>query len=360
MRGLKATKQNGARGSKKAFSLAELLVVIIIASIVGGTAVTVLGLVFGMFGQLNDYMAGREEIEFVIQSIGREITNIGLGMPNNRQGRGSFASAFHTGPSAPVMAQMGAPGQSWGGPVTLGVKNPGDLYTSAQMVTAMTTAGSKTFYQGPELYYAWAVPTGIKASLRGEEGTIRNDQDLVLDVHPHDGSRSGLDVLRNFRYDGRNIGIVADGGRNLSSWILFPSLRLPMLITGIDESAAQLKVRVAPGSPQALSAPFMGLDEVFLLQVARLYRNDRNEMVQLVFGSDYTNPATTTKKILAHNIVGLHFTSDPTLRLLTMHIAAQGEEARSGADAAGWPAFAEPLPKGRRFVVEQADWRIRN
>ncbi|MDR1874792.1 MAG: type II secretion system GspH family protein [Synergistaceae bacterium] len=348
-----------------AFSLVELLVVMLIVSILGGTVVSVLALVFGMFNQLNDYMAGREEIEFIVQSVGREITNVGLGMPNNRQGKGSFASSFHEDASAsnaPIMAQMGAYNENWGGPVTLGKDNPGNLYTSAQMVTTMTTVGGRSFYEGPELYYAWAVPTGVKVALdgAGTDPMKRGGDALPLSVYPYDGARSGLQVLQNFSYDGRNIGIRVNAPAKTSSWIVFPSFRIPVLITAIDAGAAKMTAQVAPYShPGDLSAPFMGLEEVFLLQAARLYRNAQHELVQLIF----EDPATTTEKILAHNIVGLHFAYDPVRRILSMYVAAEGQETGlnvGGVTSSDWPAFAAPLSGSHRFVVERIDWRIRN
>jgi hypothetical protein len=348
---------------KKAFTFVELLIAIIVVTLLGGTVISALWVIFNMVSQTSDYIGGREEIEFVAQSIGREISNVGLAMPNNRKEEGSFAASFQMGDDSPIMAIMGRPGAAWGGPITLGQHNSSDQYMESSMVRTLTVEGTKSFYQGPELYYAWSIPTGVKIRYADAAGggVVRDNGDaLTLEF----AEGTGLSALQNFVYASRNVGITAGNPKSPSSWILFPTSRVPMLIDTIEPSSggrSLLNVRVAPGSPLSISGPFTGLDEVCLPQIARLYLNDNGELVQLVFGSDYENASTTRQNVLAHNIAGLHFTYDPHLRLLSMYIAAQGEEGNvHGISPDPWPSFADALPVGRRLVVNRIDWRIRN
>ncbi|MDR1978549.1 MAG: type II secretion system GspH family protein [Synergistaceae bacterium] len=359
--------KKASRG-KRAFSLVELLIVIIVVAILGGAAVSALWMIFNMLNQTSDYIGGREEIEFVAQSVGREISNVGLGMPNNRKARGSFAASFAGSTPPPIMAIMGNPGEAWGGPVTLGHRNLSDNYARDMMVqsleTVATGVGSRDVYHGPELYYAWGVPTGVKARYEAAaEGGIVEERNSSLELEILEST--GLDALRDFKYSLRDIGIVANDAKNPSSWILFPTSRIPMLIESINTGDSKLNVSVAPDPGDltsiSMSGPFTGLDEVCLPQAARLYLNGHGEVVQLVFGADYEDSLTTATNILAHNIAGLHFMYDPELRILTMFIAAQGEERFAGAPAAsGWPSFAAPLSDDRRLVINRIDWRIRN
>jgi hypothetical protein len=348
---------------RKAFTFVELLITIIVVTILGSAVVSALWIMFNMVSQTSDYIGGREEIEFVAQSIGREVSNVGLAMPNNRKEEGSFASSFQMGDDSPIMAIMGKPGEAWGGPITLGQHNSRDQYMESSMVRTLTTEGGKSFYHGPELYYAWSVPTGVKIRYAdaADGGVIRDNGDaLSLEF----AEATGLSELQNFSYTGRNIGITAGNPKSSSSWILFPTSRVPMLIDRIEPTVggrSLLDVRIAPGSPLSISGPFTGLDEACLPQVARLYLNDNGELVQLIFGSDYENAATARQNVLAHNIVGLHFTYDPRLRVLSMYIAAQGEEGNVHEISHDpWPSFADALPVGRRLVINRIDWRIRN
>ena len=193
--------------------------------------------------------------------------------------------------------------------------------------------------------------------------------ELLLKVHPFSATQTGLQRLQNFQYDLRNIGIVASGasgGKNPSSWILFPSLMLPMLVKTIV-SADVLSVDVAPGSPINLKGISVGFEEVHLLQAARIYLDTQSEeLVQLIFGSDFTDAAKNTRKVLARNIVGLYFSFDPEMRLLTMYVAARGSDSHPVVrteQPAGWPSFAPPLShEARRYriLVNTLIWRIRN
>jgi prepilin-type N-terminal cleavage/methylation domain-containing protein len=349
--------------TQRAFSFVELLIAIVVAAVLGGAAVSALWIIFSMLNQTSDYIGGREEIEFVAQSIGREISNVGLAMPNNRKKEGSFAASFQMGGSSPIMAIMGEVGAAWGGPITLGQHNSADVYAKGAMVQTLTSAGGRAFYQGPELYYAWSVPTGIKVRYPyAADGGKIEARGTVLELEILEST--GLNALGNFKYDSRNIGMTKNDAKNPSSWILFPTSRVPLLVKEIETGGEKdlLKAEVAPGSPITMSGPFTGLDEVCLPQVARLYLNDDGELVQLVFGSDYEDGATATRNVLARNIVGLHFTYDPQLRLLSMYIAARGEEGNldNVVSADVWPSFAGELPRDRRLVVNRIDWRIRN
>jgi len=352
--------------SRTAFTLVELLIGMIITAILGGVAVSALWFIFGTFNQTYDYVSARQEIEFVAQKIGREMTHVGLGMPNNRQGRGSFAQSFKDvwDVAYPPMAYMGEEGEPWGGPITIGLNNSEDVYDKAGMVTTLVTDRSgRLIYHGPELYYAWGVATGVRVKLpdRVPAGHRKSGDEVLFDVLDYDNDMTGLDFLQRFKYDNKNMGISVNDGRNPASWILLPTTRVPMLVTDVDEGSKTMKVVLAPGAPR-MGGPITGIDEVVFPMAARLFRGANDELVQIVFGSDFTDPSTNKRNVLAHNIVGLHFAYDPELRIVTMYIAAKGEESglhNSPPDE--WPDdIAPPLPAGSRIVVNRVNWRIRN
>ena len=349
--------------SRRAFTFIDLLIAMIITAILGGAAVSALWFIFGVFNQTGDYVSAYQEIEFAAQRIGREMTHVGLGMPNNRQERGSFALSFESA-TPPPMALMGEAGEPWGGPITIGLKNSSDVYDKAHMTTTLKDRNGRSIYEGPELFYAWGVPTGVRVKLpQGEAaGQKKSGTIVTLDVLNYADGTTGLDFLERFQHDNRRISLSVGDGRNPASWILLPTTSLPMLVNGIDKARNTMEVTLAPGASDILTGPFTGLDEVVYPQAARLYRSDNNELVQIVFGADYTNPSTNIKNVLARNIVGLHFAYDPELRIVTMYIAAKGDEGglkNSAYDE--WPDdVAGPLPTGSRIVVNRVDWRIRN
>jgi len=358
--------------SKKALTLVELVISVLIAAILGGAVVSSLWTIFHMFDQTNEYVAGRQEIEFVVQRIGREISNVGLGMPNNRQGKGSFADAFSAASATnePFMAKMGAVGEDWGGPVTLSLRNAANNYSMPGLHTYMVqarnvTIDGRTAYGGPELYYAWGISTGIKVFVDGAENPDRSYRkenvkkkgaNLTLRITPAD-----LAMLQN------NFNLAVNDEKNPDSWVLFPTSRLPMLIRGIATTYAApytsgLNVTLAPHSQMELKAPLMGMDEIFLPRVSRIFLDDQNRVVQHVFGSDYDYADTTKINLLAHGIAGLYFVYEPDARILSMYIASQGDARVNNAPSVEWPIFAGSLPHAgqRRHLVNRIDWRIRN
>jgi hypothetical protein len=349
----------------------------IVMAIVGGTVLGVLWFSFGTFFQLDDYTAANEEIDLAVQKLSREFALIGLGMPNNRVGKGSFMSAFaySSNSPSPIMFLMGKLGEDWGGPVTITNANSADKYDDTTLNGKDNWQSSSTnaalapegAFVGPELYYAWGVPTGIKGRFpRKVMNNDDTDPTVKIELSPLDGGVSGGEYLRDFQYDGRRIGLQHDDskprGRDLATWVLFPTLRVPLLLTSWGDN--ELMTKLAP-TAQRLRGVFMGLDEIHLLQVARLYRNADNELVQVIFGSDYTTDSTNVSSVLARNVVGLQFTYNPASRLLTMYIATRGEERTSisSGEAKAWPSWLPPLPgdaAGRRLVVKSLSWRIRN
>jgi hypothetical protein len=371
-RGFRETPIDFPGGFGRAFSLVELLVAILITSILGSVVVGVLWFALGMFSQLDDYTSANMEMEFVLQKLGREFTMIGLGMPNNRGGQGSFAASFAYPKNPPIMALMGASGDLWGGPVTVAASIPdGAAYNATTLNGAGTRVEDARFnpggaaYVGPELYYVWGVPTGIRG--RYNPGKKERGETTEVKLIPS-STGDAATFLRNFIYDGRRIGLQASAspGRDPATWFVFPTLRIPLLLEEI--SGDVLVAALAPEASRNMQGTLMGLDEVHLIQAARLYRNARDELVQIVFGSDYTDASTETRNVLAHNIVGLQFVCNPVSRALTMYIASRGSErdslTRTGTgQPTSWPSWLPPITPENlsyRISVKAVTWRIRN
>jgi hypothetical protein len=109
-----------------------------------------------------------------------------------------------------------------------------------------------------------------------------------------------------------------------------------------------------------------GLEEIYLVQVRRLYVNDAKELVQEDMGGDFMDASTRNSRVLARNIAAVGFTYDRLARVLSMYIAARGANPAAipaNGRPAGWPEEFPPLsPEDLqyRIVVENLAWRIRN
>jgi hypothetical protein len=287
-------------------------------------------------------------------------------MPNNRKGEGSFVSTFSYSPNAPIMAFFGSNNNPWGGPVVVANTTGSGGYSAA---TITNPGQSGTAYVGPELYYAWGVPTGVKAQFRTPSGAVEVGKNDIVEIGPFyapNGTNNGKDYLETILYKGIEGHFDPDAGADsVRGWLLFPTLRLPMLAedwTTNSSGKDMLTAHVAPGSTKDVKGVLMGLDEIHLIQAAHLFRNDRNELVRVVFDT-----ATSFKsEVLARNVVGLGFAYDPDSRLLTMYIAARGTEVdgtgHRPAQPQGWPSRLpiDPSDLRYRILTKSLTWRIRN
>jgi hypothetical protein len=280
------------------------------------------------------------------------------------------------------MALMGISGASgvstdWGGPVTIGKDNPLNDYSPGMMDGRGNWRADASFpengvYVGPELYYAWGVPTGLKASYYSGASpdptstTAGRGDKVTVDRFYTPSGVTGKNFLENFKYDSRNIGLKDDAssrGINPATWILFPTLRVPLLMD--HWTADGLVATLAASADQPMEGLITRLDEVHLLQVARLRRNSQEKLEQVIFGPDYKKSTDNITKVLAERIVGLQFSYNPVTRLLTLHIAARGMERHSAASAPppSWPAWLPALPAEAlhyRLAAKSITWRIRN
>lgn len=282
---------------RKGFSLIELLISITILSIVGWVSVSALHLMYTSFWQTDDHITARSEIEFAFNELRPQFTNIGLAMPNSKSGHGSFADAF-TGLTTDIGSMT----------VPISVDNGGS-----------------------RLLYAWAVPTGVKigTNASGKIKIVAGDGEAT---EPLPISADALTDLRNFSYNGRNIGI------NSRPWILFPSLRIPLRIDTIG--ASSLTVTPTPNATLNFVGELRGFEEVHLLQIATIHVSG-DKLLQDISGFG--------TKELANNIVSADFRFNDFV--LTMTITALGNSVgEPGATGVG----------RYRNIVETMTWRIKN
>jgi len=365
--------------TRKAFTLAEMLIAMIVVGIVGAAASAGLWFAFNVFFQLDEYTAAEAQIEHAFRMLSREFTMIGLGMPNNDVGEGSFARTFQGSTPQPATAVFGPPAGTvagpvwtWGGPVTVGGGGSTNTLATQPWAGAMPN-----IFVGPQLFYSWGVPTGVRVGINvAANPAATTNLNLELDVFPHvaagGGTVAGVQALLDLGLQ-TTVGHATDGA-NLHTWLLLPTVRVPMraMDFNINGMTSTLDVTVVPnesGNALGVSQAFMAggevtaraLDEVHLIRAARLFLDGPSRELRRVFLNAPFNEVT-----LARNIVGLAFTFNPENRLLTMHIAAEGHDGGAVGRQAepNWPAaeFGALLAgsAGRRIAVRNLSWRIRN
>jgi hypothetical protein len=207
-----------------------------------------------------------------------------------------------------------------------------------------------------------------------------NGTELTLTFYPPDSAER----LQKFHRDRRNIGIpisgsaVPNSGRDTRTWLALPTLRLPLRADSWGGAGNNdLNVTVAPVQQTVLDSlgltlmrTVMELDEVHLIQAARIYRSlppdpRPNELRRVTFGADYTTTGGVYEETLTRNVVGLQFAYNPSTRLLTMYIAERGfERNATGAGQPGiWPSWLPALSAADtqyRIVTKVLTWRVRN
>jgi len=377
---------------REAFTLTEILIAMIIVMILGGAAIAALWLFFASFSQIDDLTRAEFELNIAIQRLTRDFAMIGLGVPNNsgravnaggvnigappgemRAFSDSFAWSFRGAPDVPVTAFFGlAANPERGGPVTVTtgpVANPANIAGLANL--GMAGGPNRPLFIGSDLHYAFGVPTGVMAQIQGNATIGRGDDLIIAPV-----VNNAYNTLRNVSWDGRAAGVqaVADGdvtSANTRAWILLPTLRIPLLVREIANPTGNMTVTAAPGAPAG--APdmderlLMSLDEIHVMQAARIYRSQRpDQFPNQLRRRNLATPAADSDEVLARNIVGLQFAFDPQSRVLMMFIAARGDERNPtvGVGQHNWPAW---LPEQIddddlefRIVTKTLTWRIVN
>ena len=360
---------------KRAFTTVELLMVLIIVSIISSSVFSALSSFFSNQQQTEDYAVGRTEIEAAFSALSSPFANIGLGMPNNLNGEGSFALAFAPGetagaPAASVMTHMGANGAAWGGPVTVA---RGDLIGGGS-AAQVTTPDADGFYCGSELYYVWSAPLGqlISPDFSSDGRPVQMDPPASA---TYGGFAHFDDVSKDIGFwCGQDLGLKDVAGGRLKveagQWVTIPSFGFPMWAP-TAQAGNTLKVTVAPGARARrvlYGGTINGMEELHVVRAARLRVVNGNLVQERYFDPPQNAPSTIngeTQRILARNVTAVWFRFNPKSRMLSMSVAARGiytnTSTATPARPAGWPDGAPDVGDGKhRIMVESRTWRIRN
>lgn len=411
--------KNGTADRKRAFTLVEIVIAMVVVMMIGVVVFTSLFLFFNSYAQSRDYVVAREAMEFAFWNIDKEFTNIGLGLPNNRTGNSDFSNAFRAKASpatySPLMYHMGAvTSADWGGPIMLAKRKndgepnytdtvPGNTY---KVATTVTYEGAEV-YAGNEILYTWTEPVFVgtgadRTPVKVDNTNVGRAETDELFVFPLLRSTDApLDALINFRFPDSNTpaGIAHHSGTSelgTRNWVAFPNFHLPLRVEGWETSTGtkvgtvggssvkcSLTLRTAPGATLDLASYLSGFEEVRLVKSARIFLNKEGQLLQEIYGDSFatnTGDASVGRRssasiirLLAEDVADVRFIYNKELRSLTMFLAMAGHhenltrQNRSAFSADSWPNITgmDPLPAEygdgrRRVIVGQRTWRIRN
>lgn len=305
-----------ARGQRKAFSLVEVLLVIIIGSLVAGAAVTLLYGYTKNFEQSTEYTKAVQRSQMALTVLGPAVLNSGIGMPDDEDGFSHFRSKIIN----PHMQHMTKPLLIQDGP-----------------------EGEKNGY----IHVFYAIPFE-KAAAKGVEDISKP---FSLEVFPSDGSTAGkLKNLLNPSYGG------VDGK---DKWVVMPTAGIPLRTVSVRDSFT-IDFEGSPGSTSGRISPG---DRLYNLRYLEAYvKNTKNTDLPALYVSD--NSSSATPQVLGVRRVYFEWVDDR--KVLRAWILGQGDVKfdRPLNQHVDWPAKSgyTLTDQDRQYylAVSRADWRVRN
>jgi len=305
-------------GKKRAFTLVEILVSILILGIVMSAVLTIFYSVFESYQFHQDINEAKQRGQIALAALQPYVINAGLGLPNEIN---TFQDKAFKGQNKiiPVPGNLADP-KNFRLPVQL-----------AKSITEIETDNTKT--EAPALWLVYSVPSGAGINSFPETG------DLIIDV----GSFAALDATNNLKTD------LAD----LRSWLAFPASMSPFTVGNIDVSNKQLKLN------ETVSRNLSLFDEIHFIRAVKIYVNNNSLWVESLL--------TNQSQSLIEGIAGMWVSYDRDGdKVLKISVLARGDTRHNKqyqTEYEGWPADA-PLPpaadRNFRYAVVSRSWRIRN
>lgn len=304
-------------GKKRAFTLVEILVSILILGIVMSAVLTIFYSVFESYQFHQDINEAKQRGQIALAAIEPYVINAGLGMPNKKS---NFQKAFDG-----LTALL--PGTE-----NLKFEIPVQIARNGVVPTTDKT-------QGDALWLVFSFSTGAGVNfkypiLADVEKEISNASDPIENI-------SVLDLVTSLNQ------------ASFNGWITFPASLAPLWIISFNKSTKELKVK------SKLAQDINTFDEVHYVRAVKIRADAGNLKIDRMDGSG--------EQSVIEGIAGLWCTFDPEGdRVLKVSVLARGDTRHNKpyqTEYEGWPADA-PKPQGLdrnyRYAVVSRSWRIRN
>jgi len=214
---MKLPWSNNSQRNRRAFSLVELMVSIVISIIVAAGIISILHSFLLNLEQTDDITAARQRGEMVISILASPVLHAGLGMPDEGE---RLTRAFASGETAEL-----------------------------RKVTDRKNVLSVNAPDNGDIYITYAVPSGI---VTREAALISGDMLLSPDL----SSRVPTNMVQAYH------GFLS----NTKNWITFPTAGVPFLVTGTGDPEKPVFRAFSGGS--GIIACY---DELYYVRILRAY-----------------------------------------------------------------------------------------
>lgn len=303
-------------GKKRAFTLVEILVSILILGVVMSAVLTIFYSVFESYQFHQDINEAKQRGQIALAAIEPYVINSGLGMPNTKT---SFQSSF-SGLTSLL-------------PATENLKFEIPVQIARNGIVPTT---DKT--KGDDLWLAYSVPTG--AGINFEYEFLANYKAKFSEASGDIENVAALDLVENTK-------------TSFNGWVTFPASLAPFWVTDFNKAGKELEIQTA------LKQKISAFDEIHYVRAVKIRADAGNLKIDRLDGSG--------EQSVIEGIAGLWCTFDPAGdRVLKVSVLARGDTRHNKqyqTEYEGWPADA-PLPpaadRNFRYAVVSRSWRIRN
>lgn len=301
---------------KRAFTLVEILVSLLILGVVMSAVLTIFYSVFESYQFHQDINEAKQRGQVALAALQPYVINAGLGLPNKID---TFQEKAFISQNKiiPVPGNLADP-KNFRLPVQL-----------AKSKTEIETDNTQT--EAPALWLVYSVPSGAGIDYT----TIGTGIEINI------GNFSALDATNNLDTD----------ESDLRSWLAFPASMAPFKV--VDVNVSNKKLIVNETVPGKISI----FDEVHFIRAAKIFVNNNSLWAESLL--------TGQSQSLVEGIAGLWVSYDRSGdRVLKISVLARGDTRHNKqyqTEYEGWPADAPlPLDRNYRYAVVSRSWRMRN
>lgn len=309
------------RMRRKAFTLVEILISILILGVVMSAVMTLFFSVFESYKFHQDMMEAKQRGQVALAAIQPYISSSALGLPNRET---PFQTAFTSTAGVSKTASALLPAnvlEKFTGPVQIA---SGDIVVAGEV--------NSDDISGTALWLVYAVPSGIG---------VENDFQI-------DGTGTEIELTSAPPAD-----LLIKDTNSMKSWVAFPGSTAPMFVNSVNPSDGK-KITLAARTAQKISA----FDEMHYVRAVKIkIINENMNVKHLSDGLAVNEPWSPVVEGIEN--VRFEFTAE---RLLRVTVLAKGSVEHNVEYMSSIPGWDGPMPANRKFryAAVTRTWRIRN
>ncbi len=327
---------------RRAFTLMELLITIILTGIIMGAVLSLFFSVFKNYDFHQDITEAKQTGIIALASMQPFVLNAGLGMPAEES---EFSDrSFRWGPNASDRLPVIFPDTS---------SSTKNFYYFIQPAMNASDRSPSLSGHAPALWVVYAMPSGIRI-IEGNENFVGVMSDTAVSF---DSAAFNQALRFSGSVDAQRLAFSTETKKpsTLKHWVVFPASTPPHPFT--VDSASSTEITLRSHSNQSGNS-IVPQDELHYVRAAKIFVQNGELIIDHLDGSGAQS--------VVNNIAGMWCSFDPDDRVLTVRILARAGTMREEgvqSELEGWPAEAEAFWKRDvryRHAVVSRSWRIRN